>query len=273
MVGTVSNASQTPVSTSYEKAIGLMQRDRQRLSFFTGIVIAITATIIAILPDANRSLSRLLEAIQSLGPWGPLSMIAVYIVACVLFIPGSILTIGAGFIFGIPLGVATVSIGSTLGAGAAFLFSRTLLRGFLRRKIESNCRFLALDEAVREHGFKIVLLTRLSPVLPFNLLNFAFGVTSVSFRDYMVASWIGMLPGAVLYVYIGSAAKSLADLATRRETRSVEEYVPMAIGLAATIAISMLLTRIARKALREAGAMHPNDNRSSDCLAGNRNDA
>ncbi|MBL8829774.1 MAG: TVP38/TMEM64 family protein [Planctomycetaceae bacterium] len=203
------------------------------------------------LPEANRGLLRVLEAIQSAGPWGPLLMIVVYIVACVLFVPGSILTIGAGFIFGIPLGVATVSIGSTLGAGAAFVLSRTMLRNFVQRKLARDPRVHALSEAVGEHGFKIVLLARLSPLLPFNLLNFAFALTRVSFRDYMLASWIGMLPGALLYVYIGTAAKSLTDLARGAGPTTPMTTVLFGLGLAATVALTMVLTRLARRSLRE----------------------
>ena len=90
---------------------------------------------------------------------------------------------------------------------------RTLARGFIEAKISHNPRFRAIDQAVKHEGFKIVLLTRLSPVFPFNLLNYAFGLTPVSLRDYFLASWIGMLPGTVMYVYLGSAAKNLADLA------------------------------------------------------------
>jgi len=234
-----------------------MRKGRRLLGIFAVMVIASAATMLLLLPGANQALLHVLETIQSAGPWGPVLMIVAYIVACLLFVPGSILTIGAGFIFGIPLGVATVSIGSTLGAGAAFLLSRTLLRGWVVRRIDTDPRFRALDQAVAKDGFKIVLFARLSPVLPFNFLNFAFGVTNVSLRDYMLASWIGMLPGALLYVYIGSAAKSLTDLAAGRGPRRVEEIVFFVFGLAATIVVSMLLTRIARRALSEAGATYP----------------
>jgi uncharacterized membrane protein YdjX (TVP38/TMEM64 family) len=229
-----------------------MRINDQFRKLFLAIIVAAAATTLILLPEANRILMRILEAIESAGPWGPLLMIVAYIVACVLFVPGSILTIGAGFIFGIPVGTVTVSIGSTLGAGAAFLLSRTLLRDWVVRKVADNPRFRALDEAVGTQGLKIVLLTRLSPVLPFNLLNYAFGVTKVSCRDYMLASWIGMLPGAVLYIYIGSAMKSLAELVAGREERSLSEWVLFGFGLAATVLVLVLLVRAARQALAAA---------------------
>lgn len=194
----------------------------------------------------------LLERVQSVGPWGPLLFIVIYIVGCVIFLPGSLLSIGAGFLFGLPVGIVTVSLGSTLGAGAAFLIGRTVLRKWVTARFATMPRFRALDEAVGKQGFKIVLLTRLSPVFPFNLLNYAFAATSVSLRDYMAASWLGMLPGAVLYVYIGTAMNSLVELASGRTSYTWGEGVLFSFGLVATVAVLILLFRIARNALARA---------------------
>jgi uncharacterized membrane protein YdjX (TVP38/TMEM64 family) len=167
-------------------------------------------------PQLNRATSAVLQDVQSMGFWGRLAYIVIYVLACVLFLPGSLLTIGAGFVFGFGLGIVTVSIGSTLGAGAAFLLARTLMRDWVTRAVSHRPEFQAIDTAVAKEGFKVVLFTRLSPLLPFNLLNFAFGLTKVSFRDYLIASWLGMLPGAVLYTYIGTTIKNLADLNSSR---------------------------------------------------------
>ena len=145
-----------------------------------------------------------LEWVQGLGAWGPAFVIIFYVLACVLFLPGSVLTIGAGFIFKLFVGTITVSIGSTLGACAAFFVGRTFGRDWIAGKIAGNKKFAAIDEAVGKEGFKIVFLTRLSPVFPFNLLNYAFGLTKVSFWKYAVASWIAMLPGTIMYVYLGA---------------------------------------------------------------------
>lgn len=180
-----------------------------------------------------------------MGPWGPVIFIAIYVAATVLFIPGSVLTLGAGAVFGVAWGSVYVSLGSTLGATAAFLVGRYLARDAIARKIEGNARFAAIDRAVAGEGWKIVGLARLSPVFPFTLLNYAFGLTRVSLRDYVLASWIGMMPGTVLYVYLGSLARA----ATGERTRSAGEWALYGLGLLATIGVTVYVTRIARRAL------------------------
>ncbi len=181
------------------------------------------------------------------GSWGPIIVAAIYIPACVLLLPGVVLTLGAGMLFGLTVGtVAAVSIGSTAGACAAFLVARTFGRGWIRQKVARHPKFAAIDEAVGREGFKIVLLTRLSPILPFNLLNYAYGLTRVKFASYVLASWIGMLPGTILAVYIGSAVGSLAG-----EAKSIAERVFFFIGLGVALLMVVFITRIARKALRQ----------------------
>src|SRR5438093_12488996 len=153
-------------------------------------IILVVALLIAAAKyfDAQHLLQRALEWIASLGAWGPVLFTLIYIVACVLFLPGSVLTLGAGIVFGVARGSVVVSFSATLGAVAAFLVGRYLARDWVARKIEKSPRFKAIDEAVAREGWKIVGLTRLSPVFPFNLLNYAFGLTRVSFREYLVAS-------------------------------------------------------------------------------------
>jgi uncharacterized membrane protein YdjX (TVP38/TMEM64 family) len=109
----------------------------------------------------------------------------------------------------------------------------------------------AIARAVEIEAFKVVLLTRLSPVLPFNLLNYAFGLTAVPFRKYILASWIGMIPGTIMYVYLGSAANSLAALLSGDEPRSAGQQVLFAFGLTATVVATVIVTRTARRALHE----------------------
>src|SRR5690606_8718943 len=141
-----------------------------------------------------------------------LAFIATYIVAAVLVVPGSVLTLGAGFVFGLPLGIVLVSVGSVLGAAAAFLVGRFFARDWVADRVARLPRFRALDSATRHDGFVIVCLARLSPLFPFNLLNYGLGLTGVRFRDYFFATWIGMLPATTLYVYVGTLAKDLTDL-------------------------------------------------------------
>ena len=191
----------------------------------------------------------ILAWISDMGPLAGIIFIAIYIAACVFLLPGSILTLGAGVVFGVIKGSVAVSIGSTLGATAAFLVGRYLARGWVTSKIAGNEKFKAIDEAVAGQGWKIVLLTRLSPVFPFNLLNYAFGLTKVKLKHYFLASWVGMIPGTVMYVYIGSLAGDLATLGTGQRTRSTGEWILYGIGLLATIAVTVFVTRIAKRAL------------------------
>lgn len=194
--------------------------------------------------DVRTVLREGLDAIGRLGPWGPVLFIAAYIVATVFFLPGSVLTLGAGAVFGIGLGSVYVSVASTLGATAAFLVGRYLARDWVAKKIEGNAAFAAIDRAVAEEGWKIVGLTRLSPAFPFSLLNYAFGVTRVSLRDYVLASWIGMMPGTVMYVYVGSLARAAGD-----RSRTPGEWALYGVGLLATIAVTVFITRLAKRAL------------------------
>jgi uncharacterized membrane protein YdjX (TVP38/TMEM64 family) len=197
-------------------------------------------------------LVSLLEWTQGLGVWGPVFVAAFYIVACVLFLPGSVLTLGTGFIFKLLVGTITVSIGSTIGACVAFLVGRTIGRNWIATRVAANPKFAAIDNAVGRQGFKIVLLTRLSPIFPFNLLNYAFGLTKVSIGKYALASWIGMFPGTLMYVYFGAGLRSLADAATGKVETGIAGRVFFWFGLAATIAVTVFVTHIARKALKQA---------------------
>ena len=196
--------------------------------------------------DLERGFHDTLAWISGLGPLGPLIFIGLYIVACVLLLPGSIPTLGAGVVFGLVKGSIAVSIGSTLGATCAFLVGRYLARNWVSGKIAGNEKFKAIDEAVGREGWKIVLLTRLSPIFPFNLLNYAFGLTRVSLKHYFFASWVGMIPGTIMYVYIGSLAGDLAKLGAGQRTRTTGEWILYGVGLLATLAVTVFVTRIAR---------------------------
>jgi len=204
----------------------------------------------SILPIAEW-IRDLLAWVDGLGTVGPLVLGVAYVLACVLFIPGWILTLGAGALFGVVIGAITVSISSTLGATAAFVIGRTVAREAIAKKIEGNVRFRAVDEAVAREGWKIVLLVRLSPVFPFNLINYAFGLTKVSLKDYFFASWIGMFPGTLMYVYIGSLVGDLAALGAGERAKSPLEWALYVVGLVVTVAVTIYVTRIAKKALGE----------------------
>jgi uncharacterized membrane protein YdjX (TVP38/TMEM64 family) len=194
-------------------------------------------------------LKRVLRWVADLGAWGPFFYMVIYILACVFFIPGSILTLGAGVLFGVVKGSIIVSVAATVGATCAFLAGKYLARDWVAKKIRANPKFQAIDEAVAREGWKIVGLTRLSPVFPFNLLNYAYGLTRVSLRDYFFASWIGMMPATVMYVYIGSLAGEIAKIGGERYSRNSAEWALYILGLIATAAVTVYITRIARAAL------------------------
>ena len=196
-------------------------------------------------------LSQFLKFAQGLGVWGLILLAVVYIIATVFMLPGSVLTLGAGFTFGLVEGILSVMAGSVLGALAAFLVGRYFARDFVEAKARENPRFAALDGAVEREGFKIVLLTRLSPVFPFNLLNYLFSITKVRTRDYFFGSWLGMIPGTIMYVYIGSVTKDLAKIAAGDVEKGPLQYIYLGVGLLVTVVVTIYITRIARKALRE----------------------
>lgn len=200
--------------------------------------------------NISAFLTASLTQIASLGVLAPLAFIGIYVVATIAFLPGSILTLGAGVVFGVVWGSLYVFIGATIGAVLAFLVGRYLARDWVSQRLKNLVKFQQIDRAVAQGGFKIVLLTRLSPIFPFNLLNYAFGVTGVSLKDYTLAS-IGMLPGTVMYVYIGSLGGDLAQLGTRVEPNPVLQWTIRTIGFLATLAVTIYVTKLARAALTE----------------------
>jgi len=192
--------------------------------------------------------------IEHLGAWGPVAFIVTYNLATVLFIPGSVLTLGGGVIFGLWWGSVYVFVAATLGATFAFLIGRYLSRDRVVKYMEAHPKFKALDRAVSQEGFKIVFLTRLCPLFPFNLLNYALGITQVSLKDYVLGSF-GMIPATILYVYSGSlvgdmAASGAATAYTNPQASAVKWLINI-ISFMATVAVTVSITRIARKALDE----------------------
>lgn len=193
---------------------------------------------------------QLMEAMKSwidgLGYWGPVALGVIYIIATILFFPGAILTLVAGALFGLWVGLAVVSVSSTIGAALAFLIARYLARDRVTKMAENNRHFDAIDRAIGEGGWKVVGLLRLSPAIPFNVQNYLYGMTSVKFWPYVLTSWIAMLPGTFLYVYLGHVTG--AAVGQERE-RSTGEWVMLGVGLLATIAVTVYVTRLAKSKL------------------------
>jgi uncharacterized membrane protein YdjX (TVP38/TMEM64 family) len=238
-------------STDADAAAARGPRSKGRLVLYAAIGIAVLAGLLVAGRQAGAYVPRFAQWVAGLGVWGPVVFILGYAVAAVAFIPGSLLTLAAGAIFGLVRGTVYTLIGATLGACGAFLVARYGARRAVERRIAGNARFAAIDKAVGREGFKIVALLRLSPVFPFNLLNYSLGLTKVSFLQYLAAS-IAMLPGTLLYVYYGKAAGSLAALAGgAKGARGTGSWVVLGVGLAATLAVTTFVTRLAGKALRQ----------------------
>ncbi len=215
------------------------------------VVVVVLLITMKVLP-AGQWIESFLRYVEELGPLGYAFMIGAWIVACVFFLPGSILTLGSGAIFGLMRGFVLVSVGSTLGAAVAFIIGRFVAREWIAQKVSGNSRFRAIDGAVEKQGFKIVFLTRLSPVFPFNLLNYSLGLTGVSFWKYVLASWLGMMPGTLMYVYLGATAGDLAEAAAGGGgTGGTGQVVLKVVGLIATIVVTVYVTGIAKKALND----------------------
>ena len=216
--------------------------------------LVILAVVVLVGRQLGELLPRFAEWIDGLGFWGPAAFIAGYILTSIAFIPGAVMTLAAGAVFGLFKATIYVLIGATLGSAGAFLISRYLARKMVAAWISGNPGFTAIDRAVGAQGFKMVLLMRMSPVFPYNLLNYSLGLTTVRFTDYVLAS-IGILPGTLLYAYYGVVAGDVARLVGGAAIdRSPAEYALWGFGLIAAIAVSTLVTRAARQSLREATA-------------------
>jgi uncharacterized membrane protein YdjX (TVP38/TMEM64 family) len=191
-------------------------------------------------------LSPAIDWVRAQGMWAPVVFVALYVGCTVLMIPGSLLSLAAGSIFGVLWGSLYAVVAANLGANAAFLLGRWVAREAVGKRVAARPGFAAIDEAVGREGWKIVGLLRLSPVVPFTLLNYALGVTRVSFGQHALASLVGMLPGTVMYVFLGSAAGLAAGAGGEKTTA---EKALFAVGLAATVAVTLVLVRLARRAL------------------------
>ena len=222
---------------------------RNLLRTFLFVVLVFLVLYLVRVTDARYLLRVILARIESLGPWGPFWFVITYIVACLTFFPGFILTMGGGVLFGLLEGTVYVSIGATIGAGAAFLLSRYVARQWVIRKFAGNSKFRAIDDAVAIDGWKIVSLIRLSPVFPFIPMNFVFGLTRIPFWQFVFSTWLSILPVTALFVYLGTLLGDIAALGTQPIAAGKTKWIVTAVGIITTIIVSLMISRIARKAL------------------------
>jgi uncharacterized membrane protein YdjX (TVP38/TMEM64 family) len=214
--------------------------------------VAAVAAFLVAARQAGHYIPTFAGWVEDQGIWGPTLFIVGYAVAVVGLVPGSLLTLSGGAIFGLARGTAYVFMAAVLGSAGAFLISRYVARSTVERRIAGNPRFEAIDHAVAEQALKIVFLLRLSPAFPFSLLNYGLGLTQMRFRDYILAS-VGMLPGTLLYVYYGKLAGDVAALAGGVAVeKDAGYYIVLGVGLVATIVVTTFVTRLARRALAEA---------------------
>lgn len=215
--------------------------------------LAIAVAVVALILLGRRAsgvVPAFAEQVAGMGAWGAVVYVGAYIMGAVLLIPGSVLTLAAGAIFGLVQGTALVLVAATLGAAAAFLLARYVARDYVERRIGTG-RLATVDRALARKGFRLVFLLRLTPVVPYSLLNYSLGLTQVRFRDFLLAS-AGMLPGTVLYVYYGKVIGDVAALASGAPVpRDLAYWIFVGVGLLATIAVTVVVTRTARRALQE----------------------
>jgi uncharacterized membrane protein YdjX (TVP38/TMEM64 family) len=237
-----------------------MRDDQQRKSVtgrLTGLIVMVIALLLAMrfLP-VQQSLGNFNNWVGQMGVAGIVVFIIVYAVATVLLAPGSVLTIGAGFAFGLWKGFLAVSVGATLGASLAFLIARFIARDKIEAIARRNEKFRKIDNAIGKQGAKLIFLLRLSPAIPFNLSNYFYSLTGVKLWPYVFASWTGMIPGTFLYVYIGAASKLAVSAASGGEAvkHGWQYWAFTSFGLTIPVIVTIWVTKIARDALRKTEA-------------------
>ncbi len=189
--------------------------------------------------------------VKGMGATGGALYALAYIAGTALFFSGLPLTLGAGFVYGAVIGTLVVSPASVAGACLAFLIARYFARDWVARRLKKYPQAAAIDRAIAKNGFKVVILLRLQPVVSFNMLNYGLGITRIRLRDYALASWIGMFPATVLFVYLGSVMSDASDLLRGRPNSGMAGRVLLWAGLIAVIVLVWWLGRIAKKALQE----------------------
>jgi uncharacterized membrane protein YdjX (TVP38/TMEM64 family) len=224
-----------------------------KVRWVSALVIVVCLLLLLRRLPMERLVAALEEERTSWGNWGPVLFGLLYVALVVLLVPGSALTLAAGALFGRGLGTLVVSLASTTGAALAFLISRYLARQRVAAYVQHHPRLEAVDRAVSEGGWKIVALLRLSPLVPFNLQNYLYGVTGIRFWPYVLTSWLTMLPGTFLYVYLGSLGRQSLESIGAQRRRTPAEWTFLIVGLLATLTATLYLTRLARKALSQRG--------------------
>ncbi|KAM0012999.1 putative SNARE associated golgi family protein [Helianthus debilis subsp. tardiflorus] len=216
------------------------------------LLIAAIAVACFTLPVEKTLKDFLLWVENDLGPWGPLALAVAYIPLTILAVPASVLTLGGGYLFGLPMGFLADSIGAVIGATAAFLLGKTIGRSYVISKLGDYPQFRAVAIAIQKSGFKIVLLLRLVPLLPFNMLNYLLSVTPISIWEYVMASWLGMMPITFALVYVGTTLKDLADVTHGWSQFSKTRWALVILSFVVSVILMVVVTKVAKSALEKA---------------------
>jgi len=221
-----------------------------------GAIVLLAAVLFATLQQLpmEQWVAAMRTTIEDLGVWGPVAFGGIYVVATVLMLPGAIITLAAGALFGPLIGTVTVSVASVTGAACAFLIARYVARARVERMLEAQPKFGAIDRAIGQQGWRIVGMLRLSPAIPFNLSNYLYGLTSIRFWPYVLTSWIAMAPATFMYVYLGYLAAAGVESAVSEAAAPSTElarWTLRIVGLVATLGVTIYVTRLARKAIAE----------------------
>jgi uncharacterized membrane protein YdjX (TVP38/TMEM64 family) len=223
---------------------------RRSIAIAVALIVIAAAVAARVLPLASW-LRVLQDHVAHMGVAGMALYAVVYWLAVLLFVPGSVLTIGAGLVFGFAKAMLIVTVAANAAAATAFLIARHLARDAVEKAARKNPRFGAIDGAITKRGALVVLLLRLSPLIPFSLSNYLYGLTAVRFVPYVLASFVGMLPGTVLYVYLGRAGRAVG------EKKTPGEWALLAAGLVATAAVTIVITRAAKREVTAASSAEP----------------
>lgn len=206
---------------------------------------------VARVADPRAILRGLLERISHLGPSAPYWFMLAYVIACLTFVPGIILTLGAGVLFGVVWGTLYVCVGATIGASLAFLTSRYLARGRLLRTFQNHPKFRLVDEAVAREGWKIAGLIRLSPAFPFIPMNFVFGLTKIPLWQFSIVTFFSIIPLTALFAYLGSLIGDITALGNQPVAQGKMKWIVAAVGVTTTLVVTLFITRMARRVLSQ----------------------
>jgi len=216
------------------------------------IIVAVLLFVLSRLFPVVDSLAAIQQHVTNWGAWSAIFYPLLYACCNVLLLPGGVLSIGAGFFFGLWWGFLIALLGNVAGAAISFVISRWLGRQWLRKKLMKNRTLVALEPAVEREGWKIILLSQLHPLFPTSLLNYFYGLTRIRFRTCMLWVAIGQAPGLFLYSYLGTLGQLGLNLARGQSHPRAVEYVIWLGGFGSAAVVLAVLGRIALRLLQQA---------------------